>query len=86
MTPFPTILALRNSQIYISSLNCSNKASYIKASAYDLFCVGTTLRVPNVDPDDRYVRFREDLDDARSRSKDNVVEDMVTSEDAFNII
>jgi len=44
------------------------------------------LRVPNVDPNDRHVGFRGDLDDARSRSKNNVVEDMVTSEDAFNII
>jgi len=44
------------------------------------------LRVPNVDPDDRHVGFRGDLDDARSRSEDNVVEDVVTSEDAFNII
>jgi len=86
MTPFPTILALRNSQIHISSPNCSNEASYIEASVYDLFCIGTALRVPNVDPDDRHVGFRGDLDDARSRSKDNVVEDVVTSEDAFNII
>jgi len=86
MTPFPTIFALRNSQIHISSLNCSNEAFYIEVSVYDLFCVRTTLRVPNVDPDDRHVRFRGELDDARSRSKDDVVEDVVTSEDAFNII
>jgi len=86
MTPFPTILALRNSQIHISSLNCSNEASYIEASVYDLFCIGTALRVPNVDPDDRHVGFRGDLDDVRSRSEDNVVEDVVTSEDAFDII
>ncbi len=44
------------------------------------------MRVPNVDPNDRHVRFRRDLDDARSRSKDDVIEDVVTSEDAFNII
>jgi len=86
MTPFPTILALRNSQIHISSPNCSNEASYIEASVYDLFCVGTALRVPNVNPDNRHVRFIEDLDDVRSRSEDDVVEDVVTSEDAFNII
>jgi len=86
MTPFPTILALRNFQIHISSPNCSNEASYIEASVYNLFCVGTALRVPNVNPDDRHVRFRGDLDDTRSRSKDNIVEDVVTSEDAFNII
>jgi len=55
-------------------------------SVYDLFCIGTTLRVPNVNPDDKHVRFRGDLDDARSRSEDDVVEDVVTSEDAFNII
>jgi len=86
MTLFPTILALRNFWIHISSLNCGNEAFYIEASVYDLFYVGTALRVPNVDPDDRHVGFRRDLDDARSRSKDDVVEDVVTSEDAFNII
>jgi len=86
MTPFPTILALRNSWIHISSLNCSNEASYIEASVYDLFCIRTTLRVPNVDPDDRHVGFRGNLDDVRSRSEDDVVKDVVTSENAFNII
>jgi len=81
MTPFPTILALRNSWIHISSPNCSNEAS-----VYDLFCIETALRVPNVDPDDRHVGFIGDLDDVRSRSEDDAVEDVVTSEDTFNII
>ena len=46
----PAVLTLRNASIYISSSNCSNIASYIKASVDKAFCFYTILRIPNVNP------------------------------------
>jgi len=44
------------------------------------------LGIPDVDPDNRHVRFQRDLDDARFRYEDNVVEQMVGLENVFNFI
>jgi len=37
MVPFPTVLALRNSWIHVSSADSSDIASYIEASVDDFF-------------------------------------------------
>jgi len=83
---FPTILALWNSWIHVGSSNSSDKASHIEVSVDDFFCVSITLRVPDINPDDGHVGFGGNLDDIRSRSKDNVVKDVVAPENAFDII
>ena len=83
---FPTILALWNFWIHVGSSDSSDKASYIEVSVDDFFCVSTTLRVPDIDPDDGHVEFGRNLDDMRSRSEDNVIEDVVAPENAFDII
>ena len=86
MTPFPAILILQHSWIYVGSSNCSYKASYIKSSIDDFFCIRTALRVPNIDPDNGHVRFKKDLDDTGFGGKDNVIEYVIALKDAFNIM
>jgi len=86
VTSFLAILTLQYSWIHVGFLNCSYKASHIELSVDDFFCIRTALRVPNIDPDNRHVRFRGDLDDTGFGGKDNVVEYVIALEDAFDII
>jgi len=51
VAPFPTVLALRNFQIHVSSMDSSDIAFYIKASIDDFFPIGPVLSIPNVNPD-----------------------------------
>ena len=64
---FPTIFALGNSQIHISSMNCSNVTSNIEAATNKSSCFGTTLNVPNIKPYDGHVQFGRDLNDSWPR-------------------
>ena len=55
MFPFPTILVLRDTQVYVGSLNYCNMAPNIKTFIDKVFCSGTTLRVLDIDPNYSYI-------------------------------
>ena len=48
--PFPTILALWDTQVHVGSVNYSDKASYIEVSVDNFLGIGPILCVPNVNP------------------------------------
>jgi len=48
---FPTVLALRNSWIHVSSADSSDIAFYVKASVDDFFAIRLVLSIPYVYPD-----------------------------------
>jgi len=52
MFPSPAVLALRNSQIHISSSNSCNEPPYIKASVNKTLSLTAALNIPNVNPND----------------------------------
>jgi len=70
MTLFLTILILRNTWIYISSLNCRNVTFYIEVSVDEVFYLWTILEIPNIDPDYRYIRFGRYFDSTESKHEE----------------
>jgi len=58
VAPFPTVLALKNSWIHVSSIDSSDIASYVEVSVDDFFSVGPILSIPNVDPDYCHIQLR----------------------------
>ena len=63
MSPLPVVLVLRNTRIHVGSSNCCDVPSYIEAPVNKTLCLTATLNVPNVNPDNRHIRFRWNLDD-----------------------
>jgi len=59
---FLVALVLEDIRIYVCTLNSCNMASNIEASVDEILSFGTTLRIPNVNLDNSYVRFRKDFD------------------------
>ena len=55
--PFPTILALQDTWVYVGSMNRGNKAFYIEASVDYFLGVGLILSIPNINPDYGHIRL-----------------------------
>jgi len=81
---FPTILALRDTWVYICFLNCCNVTSNIEASVDDAFSLGTTFRVPDIDTDDSHVRFGRCFDNMRLGCENSIIENMSGLNDPLN--
>ena len=86
VSPFLIIFTLWDSQIYICSLNCSNKAFYVKVSIDDLFHVGTVLNIPYVNPNNSHIRFKWDLDNSRLGYKYYIIKDIISFKNTFNFV
>jgi len=54
---FPTVLALRNFWIHVSSADSSDIAFYVKASVDDFFAIRPVLSIPYVYPDCCHIRL-----------------------------
>ena len=57
MFPFQTIFALENSQIHIYASNSKNIATNVKAPVNETLSFGTSLNIPDIDPNDGYIRL-----------------------------
>jgi len=55
VTPLPTVLTLKNTQIYIGPAYCSDITSNIEMSVDNFLGVGPILHVPDVDLYDSHV-------------------------------
>jgi len=77
MLLLPTVLALRNSYIYICLLNHRNVASYIEVSIYEAISLAFALNIPDVQPDNGHVQFRRYLDNFWPGDSSNIVEDVI---------
>ena len=51
------ILTLGDAWVYIGSTNSYNIFFYVKTPIDKIFSLTTTLNIPNVNPNDRYIRF-----------------------------
>jgi len=61
--PLPTIFALRNTRVHIGSSDSSDIIIYIETSVNETFSFCTILRIPNINLNNSYVRFRRHLND-----------------------
>ena len=86
ITPLPAILTLRNPQIHVGSSNYSNNAFNVEASVDDLLGVWAILGIPNINPNDYHIRLGKHFDNAQFRHENNVIKDMVVSENTLNIV
>ena len=62
MVPFPAVFTLWHSRVHICTTNCSDKAAYVKPSVNETLGFDTTLHVPYIDPYNKHVQLRGDLD------------------------
>ena len=67
---------LRDTRTHISILNGSNILSNIEAVVNNSLDFGTTLWIPDVDPNDSWIRVRGSLDNVRLGHKNNIIEDI----------
>ena len=86
MPPLPAIFVLWYSRIHIGTVNYSNKASYIEVSVNDFLGIRPILGIPDVNLNDSYIRLGQNLDNLRFGSEDDIVENMVVLENAFDFI
>ena len=64
MILLPAVFTLRNAWVYICSTNHCDEAPNVEASVNQAFGLRTTLDIPDIDLNDRHVRFRGDLDNS----------------------
>jgi len=85
VTLSPAIFTLQDSQVNISSFNCYNILSDIKALIDKVFGLYTTLSIPDVDLDNCYIWFGRSFDHSWFRYKSGVVKNMVLLDNELNI-
>ena len=85
MTLLLTVLALRNTRIHVGTSHHCNDTSYIETSVNNFLCIVTILGIPYVNPDNSYVQFKGDLDNAWFWCKNDIIKDMIVLENVFNI-
>ena len=86
VSPFLTVFTLQNTWIHVCTTYHSNETSNIKTSVDNWFGLGTSLDIPDIDPDDGHIWFQRNFDDFRPRSENNIVEDVVILENFLNIV
>jgi len=86
MTLFLTILILRNTWIYISSLNCRDVTFYIEVSVNEIFYLWTILRIPDINLDYKYIRFGRYFDSIELEHNNDVVKNMSSLNNFLNNI
>jgi len=70
--PFLVVVILRDPRVHISGPNGSDGPTKIKRVIYQQLCFETILRVPNIKPNDSYIRFGKSLDDPRFSYKSHI--------------
>ena len=55
VSPFPIILTLWNSWIYICTLDGGNITPHIETPVDKALCLDTTLYIPNIKPDNQHI-------------------------------
>ena len=65
MSPFPAILALRDSWVHIHTPNCGNIVAYIEAPVNEEFRIFTALYIPDVNPNDGHIGLGRYFDNSR---------------------
>jgi len=83
---FPTVLALKYSQVHVHLSNSCDVAFYVKAFIDEAFSLASALDVPDVQPDDNHVQFRRYLNNSWPRDNSDIIEDMIILDDYFNYI
>ena len=86
MFPLPAILALEDTKAHIGTPHYSDNISNVKSSVDDFFGIVTVLVIPNVDSDNSHIQLGRDFDDVWSQCKNDVIENVITFENAFDII
>ena len=83
---FPIVFTLWCTGVHVDIMNYSNEAFYIESSVDETLGLGPALCVPDVNPNDWHVQFREYFDDFGFQCQNNIVENMVTLQNSFDII
>ena len=82
----PTVLTLRDFQVYVSPSNSYNIAFYVEAFVNKAFSLASALDILDIQPDDGYVQFRRYFDDSWPRDDSDVIENVIVLDNCFNHI
>ena len=85
MSLSPAILALRNAKVHVGSSNSCNKPPYIETPVNKTFSLTSTLNIPDVNPNNWYIRLRWHFDDIQFWHENNIVEYLILFDNAFNL-
>ena len=85
MISFSAVFALGNAGVHICSPNCSDIVANIKAPIDKHFSVKSTLDIPNINPNDSYVRFWRYFNNSQFRRKRNIIKNMILFEYSFDV-
>jgi len=81
---FPAIFALRDTQVHVCAIDCTNVTFYIKVPINEIFSFKATLSIPYINPDNSHIRFGRCFVYLRSKDKNNIIEDVCALNDIFN--
>ena len=80
------IFALGDTKVHIGTPHYSNNVSNIESSVDDFSSIATILVILNINLDNYYIQLGRDFNNVWSQHKDNVIEDVIIFEDAFDIL
>jgi len=63
VAPLPAVVTLRDSRVYVGDFDSGDVPAKVKGMIYQQLCFGSILRIPNIKPDNGYVRFGRSLND-----------------------
>lgn len=86
MVLFSVVFVLKNTRVYVCSIDSCNIAFYIKASVNMAFSLRATLSVLYINPDNCHAGLGRQFDYLRSRQKNDIVKDVCRLNDFFNHI
>ena len=64
VSPFPAILALRNSRVHVHTTNSGDVIAYVEAPVDEKFSIFTTLDIPDVNPNDGHIGLGRDFNNS----------------------
>ena len=79
------ILTLKDTRIHVGSSNNCNKPPYIETSVNKTFSLTSALNIPDVNPNNWYIRLRWNFDNTQFWCENNIVKDLILFDDTFNI-
>ena len=86
MTLFPTVFTLWHSRVHVYTMNCGDEATNVEPPVDKTLSFGFTLCVPDINPDDRHIRFGWHLDDSWFGGQNSIIEDVVVLQNFFHVI
>ena len=86
MAPFPTVVALGDARVHVSCSYGGDMSTKVEGMVNKEFSLRTILGVPNVEPDNGYIRLGGGSDDSRFGCQGDVFKEFDVFHQVSNIV